>query len=99
MTAGKRPATDFSDAIRKSGIEEISQEERLMNISVLNFTAYKIDVDPASRTTIGVSAFDADGASVLENFDIEQIVNHFGAEELLDEIGEQVVRRHFNIEG
>lgn len=36
---------------------------------------------------------------MLENFDIEQIVNHFGAEELLDEIGEQVVRRHFNIEG
>ncbi|MCY1288501.1 hypothetical protein D3C76_1688030 [compost metagenome] len=70
-----------------------------MNISVLNFTAYKIDVDPASRTTVGVSAFDADGASVLENFDIEQIVNHFGAEAILDEIGEQVARCHFNIEG
>ncbi|AMA36790.1 TPA: hypothetical protein ACRNLW_001440 [Pseudomonas aeruginosa] len=70
-----------------------------MNISVMNFTAYKINVDSSSRTTIGVSAFDADGASVMENFDIEQIVNHFGAEALLDEIGEQVARRHFSIEG
>lgn len=54
-----------------------------MNISVLNFDAYKIDVNPASRTLMGVSAYDADGASVLANFDIEQIVNHFGAAELL----------------
>ncbi|MCZ9754386.1 hypothetical protein NB835_05220, partial [Pseudomonas aeruginosa] len=83
----------------EGGIWEVSQEDRLMNISVLNFTAYKIDVDPASRTTVGISAFDADGTSVLENFDIEQIVNHFGAEALLDEIGEQVARRHFDIEG
>jgi hypothetical protein len=70
-----------------------------MNISVLNFDAYKIDVNPASRTLMGVSAYDADGATVLANFDIEQIVNHFGAGELLDEIGEQVARRHFEIEG
>lgn len=48
---------------------------------------------------MGVSAYDADGATVLANFDIEQIVNHFGAAELLDEIGEQVARRHFEIEG
>lgn len=68
-----------------------------MNISVLNFEAYKIDVNPASRTLMGVSAYDADGASVLANFDIEQIVNHFGAGELLDEIGEQVARKHFDI--
>jgi len=26
-------------------------------------------------------------------------VNHFGAAELLDEIGEQIARRHFEIEG
>ncbi len=70
-----------------------------MNISVLNFDAYKIDVNPASRTLMGVSAYDADGATVLDNFDIEQIVNHFGAAELLDEIGEQIARRHFEIEG
>ena len=60
-----------------------------MNISVLNFDAYKIDVNPSSHTLMGVSAYDADGATVLENFGIEQIVNHFGAGELLDEIGEQ----------
>jgi len=65
----------------------------------MNFDAYKIDVNPASRTLMGVSAYDADGATVLENFDIEQIVNHFGADALLDEIGEQVARRHFEIEG
>jgi hypothetical protein len=69
-----------------------------MNISVLNFDAYKIDVNPASRTLMGVSAYDADGATVLDNFDIEQIVNHFGADSLLDEIGEQVARKHFDIE-
>ena len=69
-----------------------------MNISVLNFDAYKIDVNPASRTLMAVSAYDADGATVLENFDIEQIVNHFGVEALLDEIGEAVARRHFEIE-
>jgi hypothetical protein len=69
-----------------------------MNISVLNFEAYKIDVNPASRTLMGVSAYDADGATVLDNFDIEQIVNYFGAGELLDEIGEQVARKHFGIE-
>lgn len=68
-----------------------------MNISVLNFDAYKIDVNPASRTLMGVSAYDADGATVLDNFDIEQIVNHFGADSLLDEIGEQVARKHFDI--
>lgn len=70
-----------------------------MNISVLNFDAAKIDVNPTSRTFMAVSAFDADGSTVLENFDIEQVVNHFGAEALLDEIGEQLVRRHFGIEG
>ncbi|AMO78057.1 TPA: hypothetical protein ACXLB5_000871 [Pseudomonas aeruginosa] len=70
-----------------------------MNISVFSFSAYKLDVNPSSRTEVSVSAYDADGASVLENFDIEQIVNHFGAEALLDEIGEQVARRHFDIEG
>ena len=70
-----------------------------MNISVLNFDAGKIDVNPTSRTFMAVSAFDADGATVLENFEVEQVVNHFGIEALLDEIGEQVVRRHFGIEG
>lgn len=70
-----------------------------MNISVMNFDAYKIDVNPASRTMMDVTAYDADGATVLANFDIEQIVSHFGAGELLDEIGEQVARRHFEIEG
>ncbi|MFY1007808.1 hypothetical protein ACOQNQ_01850 [Pseudomonas juntendi] len=70
-----------------------------MNISVLSFDTYKVDVSPASRTLMNVSAYDADGATVLENFDIEQIVNHFGAEALLDEIGEQIARRHFGIEG
>ena len=69
-----------------------------MNISVLIFDAYKIDVNPDSRTLMCVSAYDADGATVLANFDIEQIVNHFGAAELLDEIGEQVARKHFGIE-
>lgn len=70
-----------------------------MNISVLHFDTYKIDVNPASRTMMDVTAYDADGATVLANFDIEQIVNHFGADLLLDEIGEQVARRHFEIEG
>lgn len=70
-----------------------------MNISVMNFDAYKLDANPSSRTLMSVSAYDADGATVLENFDIEQIVNHFGADALLDEIGEQVARRHFEIEG
>ena len=68
-----------------------------MNISVLNFDAYKIDASPASRTLMSVSAYDADGATVLANFDIEQIVNYFGADALLDEIGEQIARRHFEI--
>ena len=70
-----------------------------MNISVLNFDAYKIDVNPSSRTLMSVSAYDADGATVLDNFDVEQIVNHFGAEALLEEIGEKIARRHFDIEG
>lgn len=69
-----------------------------MNISVLNFDAYKIDVNPTSRTIVGISAYDADGATVLENFDVEQVINHFGVEALLDEIGEAVARRHFGIE-
>ncbi len=70
-----------------------------MNISVLNFDAGKIDVNPSSRTLLGVSAYDADGSTVLENFDVEQVINHFGVEALLDEIGEQLARRHFGIEG
>lgn len=70
-----------------------------MNISVLNFDAAKIDVTPSSRTLLSVSAFDADGSTVLENFDVEQVINHFGVEALLDEIGEQLARRHFGIEG
>lgn len=70
-----------------------------MNISVLNFDAYKVDVNPSSRTLLGVSAYDADGSTVLENFDVEQVINHFGVEALLDEIGEQLARRHFGIEG
>lgn len=70
-----------------------------MNISVLIFDACKIDVNPTSRTMMDVTAYDADGATVLANFDIEQIVNHFGADLLLDEIGEQIARRHFEIEG
>ena len=69
-----------------------------MNILVLNFDAYKVDVNPSSRTLLGVSAYDADGETVLANFDIEQIVNHFGEEALLDEIGEAIARRHFEIE-
>lgn len=69
-----------------------------MEISVMSFDAAKVDVNPTSRTQCSVSACDADGASVLQNFDIEQIINHFGAGDLLDEIGEQVARRHFNIE-
>jgi hypothetical protein len=69
-----------------------------MQIAVLNFDCSKLDATPASRTLMGVSAYDADGATVLENFNIEQIVNHFGAADLLDEIGEQLARRHFNIE-
>lgn len=68
-----------------------------MNISVLSFDAYKLDVNPTSRTLCSVSAYDADGATALENFDAEQVINHFGVEALLDEIGEQVARRHFDI--
>jgi hypothetical protein len=78
---------------------EIHRREYAMNISVMNFDAYKIDVNPASRTLMGVSAYDADGATVLANFDIEEIVNHFGVEALLGEIGERVARKHFRIEG
>lgn len=69
-----------------------------MSISVLSFTAYKIDVDPSSRTELSVSAYDADSSSVLENFDVEQVVNHFGIDAVLDEIGEAVARKHFGIE-
>lgn len=70
-----------------------------MTISVLNFDAYKIDINPSSRTEISVSAYDASIQSVLENFDIEQVVNHFGVEAILDEIGEKVSLKHFQIEG
>jgi hypothetical protein len=70
-----------------------------MQIAVLNFDCSKLDATPASRTLMGVSAYDADGATVLENFNIEQIVDHFGIDDLLDEIGEEVARRHFEIEG
>jgi hypothetical protein len=70
-----------------------------MQIAVLNFDCSKLDATPAGRTLVGVSAYDADGATVLENFNIEQIVDHFGIDDLLDEIGEEVARRHFEIEG
>lgn len=63
-----------------------------MNISVMNFDACKLDVSPTGRTSCSVSAYDVDGATVLENFEVEQVVSHFVIERLLEEIGEQAAR-------
>jgi len=69
-----------------------------MSKLMIHFDAAHADFRPASRTLCNVTAYDVDVATVLENFDIEHIVNHFGISDLLDEIGEAAVRKHFNIE-
>lgn len=58
-----------------------------MQISVMSFDAEKLDVNPASRNVCSITAYSADGAAVLSNFNAEQVVNHFGVDDLLDEIG------------
>jgi hypothetical protein len=65
---------------------------------MISFDAGGADFSPSSRTLCNITAYDADVATVLENFEVEQVVNHFGISDLLDEIGEAAVRKHFNIE-
>lgn len=70
-----------------------------MKITAMNFDASRLEISPTSRTIVGVSAYDVDGSTVLENFEINHVISHFGIADLLSEIGEQEARRHFDIEG
>lgn len=66
-----------------------------MSKTLISFNAKTVDASPISRTLMSISAYDVDLDTVLENFDIEQIVNFFSAEELLEEIGEEKARQYF----
>ena len=68
-----------------------------MPIKMLRFDAFKVAVTPASRTLQNVTAYEADGATVLANFSIKQIVTHYGARALLNEIGITAAYRHFEV--
>jgi hypothetical protein len=69
-----------------------------MQIPMMIFDAEKLDVNPTSRNICSVSVYRVDGSMVLDSFDAEQVVNHFGADSLLDEMGEAAARKYFGIE-
>lgn len=59
--------------------------------------AKELSVSSGDRYSV-ILCFTANGGHILDNFNIEDVVNHFGAKKLLDEIGEKVAREHFDIE-
>ncbi|WP_288080357.1 hypothetical protein [Pseudomonas sp.] len=62
------------------------------------FVADAAAIGPHGRNVVEVCADSADIGSVLDNYDITEIVEHFGISGLLDEIGEAAAREHFEIE-
>lgn len=56
----------------------------------------KVEVEASSSRNVGIS-FDANESDVLENISIKNIVYHFGAADLLDEIGVDECKKRFDL--
>jgi len=56
-----------------------------------------VSITPDGYKSISVEIRKADLAQLMENFTIKDIVGHFNVGELLDEIGQSEVERHFDL--
>lgn len=62
----------------------------------IEFEADDLRVESMGRYKLQVTA-DANGGTVLDNFSVGDIVAHFDVAELLDEIGEDAAKEHFDL--
>ncbi|WXL23945.1 hypothetical protein WG219_11320 [Ectopseudomonas mendocina] len=69
-----------------------------MSVIDIDFEAGGISLEPLSGNWIRVEAKEADVKQILNSFDLTMIVEHYGASDLLEEIGEAQAKEHFEIE-
>lgn len=67
-----------------------------MNIN-LSFVCKKVSVKPYYNMTTEVEIEKVDTSDVLNHFTPEQVIDHFGADELLELIGEKKVKEYFDL--
>jgi hypothetical protein len=68
-----------------------------MSTSNLSFYCESVDISPDNGRQIYVEVKGASDRNILDNYTISQIVDHFGSDDLLDEIGESDCVEHFNL--
>jgi hypothetical protein len=64
----------------------------------LTISAKMVTTDANNYKEIDVEIHGADAAEILNHFSIRDIVSHFEAAALLDEIGEGAAIKHFDIQ-
>ncbi len=58
----------------------------------MTFDTESISIEVLNSQEVAVEATEIDITTVLDNFSVSDIVNHFNADELMDEIGDEGVR-------
>lgn len=59
--------------------------------------AEQVTISPNSYRIISVTIDGCDVGDLLQHLSVAECVNHYGFEEFLNEIGEDAVKKHFNL--
>ena len=63
----------------------------------LRLRVTSVEVRAGNVYEVDVTASGVDESSVLDNFKLSDIIDHFGEEELLEFIGRDTVKDHFDL--
>lgn len=63
----------------------------------IDVEASSVEVSAGNYEKVNVRLIGAESSDVMNSLSIDDVVEHFGAKYLLDEIGEQEARNHFGI--
>lgn len=64
----------------------------------LKINCEEATINPAGYNVICVDIIDADPNQVFENFTVAEIIQYLNVKDILDEIGQDEVLKHFGIE-
>ena len=63
----------------------------------LNFRARRITAEPNGYKEVTVDAEDVEESEILDQIDLKKVIEHFGKDVILNEIGEEEVMDHFDL--
>lgn len=56
-----------------------------------------VAISPNGNTSVNLFMEGVDKEDLFDNIDIDDTISHYGYKKILDEIGEEEVRKYFNI--